>query len=171
VSVGKYVGRTINAEAPSQGLWCRVHLDTRATIYAEKARLAHLVELFGERLPEVVVRFETTWLKRQVKGHEVLRLPDGWSMTVPFHPDMARTMDQPSDQERLALVAIVERFPERPVRNGIEESMQRVRRIAIGMLGSTVEAPYHPDPVDAEELSRFLFTASFARVSNPENED
>lgn len=65
-------------------------------------------------------------------------------------------MDPPQEQERLMLMALVKAIPEGPITNGTDASMQRAKRMALGILASTLEAPYQPDPTDAEDFFRFL---------------
>jgi hypothetical protein len=154
-------GRIASVQPPPNGRWSRVRTDRGATVYMERALVDELEQTFGDRLGEIVIGFETSLLRRQVRHVTVLHMPDDFSLPISFNPDPEVDRWPDSDAIRAVLETLVERIPGRPVRDGPSDRMQRARRYAIGVLAATPDAPYHPDPVDERE---FLAMTAFGRA-------
>jgi len=158
--MGQKVGRITRFDPPDDGgEWFDLVLDSGARVKLHRASMAEVHRLFGPRMFEAVLQFHADWRGRARRA-TIETPPLGWTIPIPFKPDLSQSLVPDQPMVRAILMSIVDSIPERGANNGIEVSMQRVRRHAVGLLAATLADPYHPDLLDEREFEMFEMRAA-----------
>jgi hypothetical protein len=158
-----YTGRIADIERSPDGPWARLRLDNGTRLYIHEESLRRIEQQFGVDLAATKLRFRANRLLRRVQNIELVE-PAAYSvLSIPFSPDASRPTWTSSALFASVLLEIVRSIPEAPAKNGLQVSLQRVRRHALGVLNATPQHPYFPDFKDEEEM--FLFVNAYLRAN------
>ena len=133
----------------------RLDLDSGPVVQIPKATFVGLMDLFGDRLGEVLLRFHTGWLSRYSKQTTVMSLPAGW--TPPFHPAGDMLVLAVADRAiREQLQSVLDTAQTERVTDLFEMHNYRISRYLGGVLAAGPNEAYQPDRTDAAEVDRFV---------------